>query len=167
MSIKMNFSIVLLVTFAETCFGAPTTQEPAMTTESANVVTPITPNQKSVITNYLNMYRYSNTIEWDDSLASLAQTSAETCPTDSLSEQAETDEILIYLPSDFDVEIDTVRMFKSVEHSSNFVRLYTCNPTILRFGTADKVGCAHHTGCNDGNAYVCVFSPKGPSYCSL
>ena len=155
MSAKMIFSTTILVTFVVTSFGASITA-PSIST-----------SQKNFITNYLNMYRYTNNIEWDDTLAELAQTSAEACPIDTLNEQDETDEIMIYLPNSFDVETDTVLMFKSVEHNSDLVRLYTCNPTILRFGTADKVGCGYHTGCGEGNAFVCVFSPKGPAYCSL
>ena len=154
MSAKMIFSITILVSFVVTSFGAP-------------VDTSISTSQKSVITNYLNMYRYSDNIEWDADLAELAQTSAQACPIDTLNEQEETDEIMIYLPNSFDVEIDTVHMFKSAEHSSSFVRLYTCNPTIIRYGTADKVGCGYFTGCDGGNAFVCMFSPKGPSYCAL
>ena len=165
MSIKMIFCIALLVTFVVTALGYPTTQEP--TESESSVTSTITTSQKAFITNYLNMYRYSAQIEWDDTLASSAQTGAEACPTDTLSELAESDEILIYLPTSFDVESDTVLMFKSVEHNTDLVRLYTCNPTILRFGTADKVGCGYHTGCDGGNAFVCMFSPKGPAYCSL
>ena len=175
MSIKMIFCIVLLVTFVVTGFGSPTTLEPTVTTTASvdtaesesSVTSTLSANQKIVITNYLNMYRYSSNIEWDDTLASSAQTGAEACPTDTLSELADSDEILIYLPNSFDVEIDTVHMFKSAEHSSSFVRLYTCNPTIIRYGTADKVGCGYFIGCDGGNAFVCMFSPKGPSYCAL
>ena len=175
MSIKMIFCIALLVSFVVTGFGAPTTLEPTVTTTAtvdtaegeSSVTSTLSANQKIVITNYLNMYRYSSNIEWDDTLASSAQTGAEACPTDTLSELAESDEILIYIPTSFDVESDTVLMFKSVEHNTDLVRLYTCNPTILRFGTADKVGCGYHTGCDGGNAFVCMFSPKGPAYCSL
>ncbi len=151
--------------------------KPTAAEECGTGGTSINSDQKTAITAQLNSFRYySPHIEWDETLASLAQTRAETCPEEKQNHvfdcaEAEVDEIVEIMPqSEFDVATFTEYMYKSAEYSSfpqSYIRWYTCNPTIVLYmAQATKVGCGYST-CDAGITFVCIFSPKGPEYCNM